>query len=391
MNSLNSRRSFIKKGLLASSFFTMSSFNSFEIGNKIIGHGDFRFKLDSKWSSQDAVKHPVDNCHEMVIDSKDRLYMTTTTPKNNILIYSKDGKVLNSLNLNFPGAHGLTLSNEGGEEFLYVTDPDNNKFCKTTIEGKKIFEFSAPKEISAYSSENLFKPTEIAVSPNGDFYVGTFKENKRHGNGIFTSKKGHIIDGQWQNDVVQGLAKATYLDGSIYIGNYLSGKPHGLGKIVYSDGGSYSGSWVNGRIEGAGKAFFADGTFYEGNFKNAKQHGMGKIIYNDGHSFNGQWVDGLKQGQGLEIQADGSTYQGTFIAGRPHGKGKLKLLNGFEYFGDWIDGEISGYGQITYSNGNVYVGNLIQAQPNGLGKMTYISGKIFNGIWDLGKEKKPVE
>ena len=36
MNSLNSRRSFIKKGLLASSFFTMSSFNSFEIGNKII-------------------------------------------------------------------------------------------------------------------------------------------------------------------------------------------------------------------------------------------------------------------------------------------------------------------------------------------------------------------
>ena len=171
MNSLNSRRSFIKKGLLASSFFTMSSFNSFEIGNKIIGHGDFRFKLDSKWSSQDAVKHPVDNCHEMVIDSKDRLYMTTTTPKNNILIYSKDGKVLNSLNLNFPGAHGLTLSNEGGEEFLYVTDPDNNKFCKTTMEGKKIFEFSAPKEISAYSSENLFKPTEIAVSPNGDFYV----------------------------------------------------------------------------------------------------------------------------------------------------------------------------------------------------------------------------
>jgi len=69
-------------------------------------------------------------------------------------------------------------------------------------------------------------------------------------------KKGHIIDGQWQNDVVQGLAKATYVDGSTYIGNYLSGKPHGLGKIVYSDGGSYSGSWVNGKIEGAGKAFF---------------------------------------------------------------------------------------------------------------------------------------
>ena len=168
----NSRRTFIKTSVLATIASTPSySFSRGLYDDKIIGHGDFKFKLDKKWSSQDVSKHPVDHCHEMVIDKNNKLYMTTTHNKNNILVYSRDGKVLDSHNLNFPGAHGLTIFDEGGEEFLYVTDPDNNKFCKTTLKGKKIFEFKAPREISEYTSSSLFKPTEITVASNGDFYV----------------------------------------------------------------------------------------------------------------------------------------------------------------------------------------------------------------------------
>ena len=172
MTMRNSRRNFIKKGVLASVASTSSlSFTSNLLDDKIIGHGDFKFKLDKKWSSQDIYKHPVNHCHEMVIDRRNKLYMTTTHVKNNILVYNRDGKILDSYNLNLPGAHGLTLSNEGGDEFLYVTDPDNNKFCKTTLKGEKIFEFEAPKEISKYTSKSMFKPTEITVASNGDFYV----------------------------------------------------------------------------------------------------------------------------------------------------------------------------------------------------------------------------
>ena len=172
MTMRNSRRNFIKKSVLASVASTSSlSFTSNLLNDKIIGHGDFKFKLDKKWSSQDIYKHPVNHCHEMVIDSGNKLYMTTTHVKNNILVYNRDGKILDSYNLNLPGAHGLTLSNEGGDEFLYVTDPDNNKFCKTTLKGEKIFEFEAPKEISEYTSNSMFKPTEITVASNGDFYV----------------------------------------------------------------------------------------------------------------------------------------------------------------------------------------------------------------------------
>ena len=43
--------------------------------------------------------------------------------------------------------------------------------CKTTINGKKIFELNYPKEIKDYNSEKDFKPTETCIAPNGDIYV----------------------------------------------------------------------------------------------------------------------------------------------------------------------------------------------------------------------------
>ena len=46
--------------------------------------------------------------------------MTTTHPQNNILIYNKSGKIEDSWSINYNGAHGLNIVDEGGEEFLFV-------------------------------------------------------------------------------------------------------------------------------------------------------------------------------------------------------------------------------------------------------------------------------
>jgi hypothetical protein len=107
----------------------------------------------------------------MVMDKNKRLLMTTTHPKNNILIYDRSGKILDAWGTDYPGAHGLTLVEEGEEEFLFITDPDSHKVCKTTLRGDKLLEFSMPKEVEAYTSEKQFKPTETAVAPNGDIYI----------------------------------------------------------------------------------------------------------------------------------------------------------------------------------------------------------------------------
>ena len=139
--------------------------------NPIVGHGDFRYKVDKKWGIQDPSKFPVNDCHEMVFDKKNRIFMTTTHPKNNILIYDISGKILGSWGTEYPGAHGLTINDEGGEEFLYITDTETHKVCKTTLDGNKVLEINTPKEIDSYVKKNQFKPTETAIAPNGDIYV----------------------------------------------------------------------------------------------------------------------------------------------------------------------------------------------------------------------------
>ena len=167
-----SRRNFIKKTGIAAgitvapfeSIFTITK-RAFE-QNPIVGHGDFTYRVDKKWGVQDPSQFPVNDCHEMVMDKNKRLLMTTTHPKNNILIYDRSGKILD-----YPGAHGLTLVEEGEEEFLFITDPDSHKVCKTTLRGDKLLEFSMPKEVEAYTSKKQFKPTETAVAPNGDIYI----------------------------------------------------------------------------------------------------------------------------------------------------------------------------------------------------------------------------
>ncbi len=138
----------------------------------IVGQGAFRYKVDKEWGVQDPRKVPVEDCHEMVLDSKGRIFMTTTGKSNhNILIYDKSGKVLDSWGKDFPGAHGLSIFGEGSEEVLFITDPDTHRVHKTTLDGKVLMTLKRPREINAYVSDADFKPTETTIAPNGDIYV----------------------------------------------------------------------------------------------------------------------------------------------------------------------------------------------------------------------------
>ena len=175
-SNLNSRRGFIKTSALVG-IGIGSPMSTFAIGknlketSEVIGHGDFKYKVDKKWGVQNSNNFPVNHCHEMVMDKRNRILMTTTHPKNNILIYDQSGKILDSWSIGYSGAHGLTIIDEGGEEFLYITDPDAHKVCKTDLKGRKILEFDYPREIKEYNSKEDFKPTETCVSPNGDIFI----------------------------------------------------------------------------------------------------------------------------------------------------------------------------------------------------------------------------
>ena len=126
---------------------------------KVLGHGEFKYTLDSNWGNLDPAKVPVVNCHEMVMDRKGRMILLTDEPKNNVIIYSQSGKLLTTWTLGLPSAHGLTLVDNGG------------RVLKTTLDGKVVAEIASPVTEGIYSEKMRWVPTETTVAPNGDLYV----------------------------------------------------------------------------------------------------------------------------------------------------------------------------------------------------------------------------
>ena len=180
----NSRRTFLKQsGALSVGAFLPLSY-PLEIFNKdiIIGHGDFRYKIDMNWGVLDKAKFPVNDCHEMVYTKKGNIIMLTNEVKNNVIIYDKDGKLVNTWGDSYPGAHGLTLCDEGGEEFLYITDTVRHQVIKTDLKGKEVLIIPFPRASVKYASPDEYLPTETAIAANGDIYVadGYGKQNIIH-------------------------------------------------------------------------------------------------------------------------------------------------------------------------------------------------------------------
>lgn len=174
--SKNTRRDFLKKSstLLGGSLL-FPSFNILKgnpvLKKELLGHGDYTYRVHKEWGDLNPSTTPVKNCHEMVMDSKGRLIMITDETRNNIIIYDKSGKLLDSWGTEFPGGHGLTLFNEGGEDVLFITDFDRGKVFKTTVDGRILFTIDHPKTIGIYEHDDSFRPTETAIAANGDIYV----------------------------------------------------------------------------------------------------------------------------------------------------------------------------------------------------------------------------
>ncbi|KIC93474.1 6-bladed beta-propeller [Flavihumibacter solisilvae] len=164
------RRGFIRNSslVMAGTFVDPSAFFS---GKETIGHGKKKYRIDTAWSKADAGRNPVNDCHEMVQDSKGRILLLTNETKNNVLIYSKKGKLLSTWGNSYPGAHGLTIFNENGTDVLFICDNNRHQVIKTTIDGRELMVLDYPKESGLYTKAEEYVPTETAIAPNGDIYV----------------------------------------------------------------------------------------------------------------------------------------------------------------------------------------------------------------------------
>lgn len=98
----------------------------------------------------------------------------------------------------------------------------------------------------------------------------------------------------------------TYPDGSRYEGEWKNEKRHGYGIWTRPDGTKYAGEWIEGKPDGLGMLNNADGSVYNGEWKAGKRNGQGMLTYADGTTLAGTWQDGryVDNAKSLEIKED---------------------------------------------------------------------------------------
>lgn len=139
---------------------------------KIQGTGEHTYELVENWG---PLPHHIKygNTHGVCEDSQGRIYIHNQSPTGHgIVVFDGDGRFITAWGEQFAsGAHGLEYSREGRDEFLYLALTSQHRCVKTTIEGELVWELNAPMDSGVYEREEQYVPTNIAVAPNGDFYV----------------------------------------------------------------------------------------------------------------------------------------------------------------------------------------------------------------------------
>jgi hypothetical protein len=159
----------------------------------VLGSGAFTYEAVHDWGT---LPSPIKwgNTHGVVEDAQRQIYIHHTVHASSeradtMVVFDHAGKFVRSWGPEFRGvAHGLHLRKEGREEFLYLTvNATNPKLSpqpamqavvlKTTLTGEVVWKIQGPPDIEAYKpgpdgAPKPYNPTNIAIAPNGDLYVG---------------------------------------------------------------------------------------------------------------------------------------------------------------------------------------------------------------------------
>ena len=179
MHTVNRRR-FLGTGALAPLILHADD----KAGGKrpILGSGDHTYEAWHDWGELPSdIRYG--NTHGVVEDSQGRIYVhhtvnATSESSDSMVVFDEKGKFIKSWGKEFKGgAHGLHIHREGSTEFLYLCDTKRGVMVKATLDGEEVFTLGYPEQSEAYKpgpdgKRPKYSPTNLAIAPNGDFYIG---------------------------------------------------------------------------------------------------------------------------------------------------------------------------------------------------------------------------
>ena len=148
----------------------------------VLGEGAHTYEAIHDWGELPAdIKYG--NTHGVVEDSQGHIYIHHTVnaaseSSDSMVVFDPRGKFVKSWGREFKGgAHGLHIRKEGSTEFLYLCDTKRGVVVKTTLNGEQVWSIGYPEQSEAYKpgpdgKRPKYSPTNLAIAPNGDIYVG---------------------------------------------------------------------------------------------------------------------------------------------------------------------------------------------------------------------------
>ena len=126
------------------------------------------------------------------------------------------------------------------------------------------------------------------------------------GTGRFIGANGDSFEGEFAYDrKLCGTYK--YSDGKVYVGSWKNDKKHGQGKYIVSESCMYEGAYVEDMRQGRGKYVYPDGSVYEGDWLADLRHGQGVYTWPGGSFFMGVFhMDTMVQDKGRLVARGGA-------------------------------------------------------------------------------------
>jgi len=182
------RRGFIAAGAVVAAPYILRSQDKAGTKNPIIGEGEYKYECIHDWGNLPSnIKYG--NTHSVVEDSQGHIYIHHTVYKDSpssdsVVVFDEKGKFVRSFGPMFRGgAHGLFMSKEGRDEYLYFCDEKHGIISKRTLKGEEVWTMGYPQDSPIYqkgpgstgpggAAGLNYRPTNFAIAPNGDFWVG---------------------------------------------------------------------------------------------------------------------------------------------------------------------------------------------------------------------------
>ena len=127
---------------------------------------------------------------------------------------------------------------------------------------------------------------------DGNFFIGTFKEDNLDGTGVAFHTNGDYFTGRFKNNLrEEGTLYCA--NGDQYQGAFKGDLYNGQGKLTYRTKKVYEGGFQMGLKSGEGRMQWPDGAWYNGGYKEDKQHGFGTYVDSTGNKYEGEFEAGV--------------------------------------------------------------------------------------------------